>query len=136
MTTPDGILAALPLIEAFNHPQPEPQEYDCGCVAVLRITDADYRDRGKPFEMRLAIPCGTDHCDVVRERTEHELERSRGKNADGAMLLLGMALFTGDKLREQLARAILRECGYPGGEDASSINEAAAAIAADWERVR
>lgn len=54
----DETLAALPEIARHDRPQPSPQEYECGCVAIARVTDRDSRDRdSKPFEMVLAIPC-------------------------------------------------------------------------------
>lgn len=78
MTTPDDIerfagwpderLAALPLVSIHDEPQLAPQQYECGCVTVTRITDRDHRRGEKPFEMRLALACGTDHCDVPYAR--------------------------------------------------------------------
>jgi len=53
---------------------------------------------------------------------------SRRKNAASAMLLLGLALGADDVRRATLARAVLAECGWPGGEGAPSIDEALAAI--------
>lgn len=61
---PDEVLAALPEISRHNDPQIEPQEYDCGCVAICRITDRDAQRDGKPFEMRLAIACGAEACEA------------------------------------------------------------------------
>ena len=61
---PDERLATLPLVSTHERPQPAPQEYDCGCVTVTRITDRDYRNGEQPFEMRLAIACGTEACDI------------------------------------------------------------------------
>ncbi len=58
----DEVLAELPLISTHEEPQLGPQEYECGCVAVTRITDRDTRRGEKPFEMRLAIACGTVEC--------------------------------------------------------------------------
>jgi len=63
---PDDILAALPEVSRHNTPQIDPQEYECGCVVMTRITDRDCRTwlgyDEKPFEMRLVLPCngGTD----------------------------------------------------------------------------
>src|SRR4029077_6656562 len=79
----DEDLAAMPEISRHDKPQDSPQEYDCGCVAVTRVTDRDTRcgerpfemrlatarDRAcgrKPFERRLAIACGTASCEVSR----------------------------------------------------------------------
>lgn len=56
------------------------------------------------------------------------LQRSRDKNARGALALWLFALYSGDALRVELARAILAECGYPGGEGARPINEVMEAI--------
>jgi hypothetical protein len=65
---PDDILEAMPEVSRSNSPQCSPQEYECGCVAVTRVTD-----RGcvkKPFEMRLAIPCeGLKECEAWRHET-------------------------------------------------------------------
>lgn len=61
--------------------------------------------------------------------------RSADKNAAGALMLLRLAELTGDAERMQLARAILAECGYPGGEGAPSVRDAMAAVdAADAAR--
>lgn len=61
---PDELLAALPLVSMHNEPQVAPQEYDCGCVTITRITDREYRHNEKPFEMRLARSCRTGTCEV------------------------------------------------------------------------
>jgi hypothetical protein len=53
-------LAALPEVSRHDAPQVSPQEYDCGCVTVTRVTDRTER----PFEMRLVAPCGTPSCHV------------------------------------------------------------------------
>ena len=58
---PDNILGAMPEVSRHNEPQVSPQEYECGCVAMTRVTDRDCRTwlgyDEKPFEMRLALPC-------------------------------------------------------------------------------
>lgn len=55
---PDGVLAELIEVSRHDRPQESPQEYECGCVTVERITDRDCRDRDAlPWEMRLARPC-------------------------------------------------------------------------------
>jgi hypothetical protein len=59
---PDEILEAMPEISRHNRPQPSPQEFDCGCVAVVRVTDRDVRYDEEPFEMRLALPCDGTKC--------------------------------------------------------------------------
>jgi len=64
-TIPDAEMAAMPEISRHDYPQVAPQEYPCGCVAVTRVTDRDSRRGEKPFEMRLAIPCGTATCEVA-----------------------------------------------------------------------
>ena len=66
---PDDILEALPEVSRHNEPQVSPQEYDCGCVAITRITDRDYRHDEKPFEMRLAISCSGACCELAYLRT-------------------------------------------------------------------
>lgn len=69
---PDGILEAMPEVSRHNEPQISPQEYECGCVAVTRITDRDCRTwRGydeKPFEMHLAMPCNGTGCKLAHLR--------------------------------------------------------------------
>lgn len=61
----DPVWNELPEVSRHNDPQIAPQEYDCGCVTVCRVTDRDTRRDEKPFEMRLAIRCGTDACEVT-----------------------------------------------------------------------
>lgn len=67
---PDDVLAALPEVSRHDEPQDSPQEYECGCVAITRITDRDYRRHEKPFEMRLAIPCNSPSCELPHLRDE------------------------------------------------------------------
>ena len=78
---PDDILEALPEVSRHNEPQIGPQEYECGCVAMTRITDRDCRTwRGydeKPFEMRLAVPCSSASCELAH------LQRRRDVDAPG-----------------------------------------------------
>ena len=62
----DEDLAAMPEISRHDEPQVSPQEYECGCVAVTRVTDRDTRRGEQPFEMRLALPCGTASCEVQK----------------------------------------------------------------------
>lgn len=59
---PDNILEAMPEVSRHNEPQDSPQEYECGCVVVTRITDRDTRHKEYPFEMRLAMPCDSSAC--------------------------------------------------------------------------
>lgn len=66
---PDNILEAMPEVSRHNSPQESPQEYECGCVAITRITDRDYRYKEEPFEMRLAIPCQDRRCRLPHLRT-------------------------------------------------------------------
>jgi hypothetical protein len=63
-TISDEDLAAMPEISRHDEPQIGPQEYDCGCVALTRVTDRDARRGDRPFEMRLALACGTPSCEV------------------------------------------------------------------------
>lgn len=65
---PEDILETMPEVSRSNKPQDSPQEYECGCVAITRITDRDYRDNEKPFEMRLAIPCSGTACELAHLR--------------------------------------------------------------------
>lgn len=67
---PDDILEAMPEVSRHNAPQDSPQEHECGCVAITRITDRDYRYGEKPFEMRLAIPCDGTACELSHLRGE------------------------------------------------------------------
>ena len=57
------------------------------------------------------------------------LQRSIDKNVSGALMLMRSAEAAGDGLRVELAGAILRECGYPGGEGCRSVADITAAIA-------
>ena len=70
---PDDILEAMPEVSRHNEPQVSPQEYDCGCVAITRITDrngSSWRGRlEEPFEMRLALPCDSLNCALAHLRT-------------------------------------------------------------------
>jgi hypothetical protein len=65
---PDDILETMPEVSRHNHPQDSPQEYQCGCVVITRITDRDYRNNEQPFEMRLAIPCTGAACELAHLR--------------------------------------------------------------------
>lgn len=83
---PDDRLAALPLVSTHDDPQETPQEFDCGCVTVARITDRDSRQKKRPFEMRLAVACETAACETAAGYTpcwqrslEVSIERSGGK---------------------------------------------------------
>ncbi len=60
---PDNILEALPEVSRDNYPQDSPQEYECGCVTVVRVTDRNPGE--KPFEMRLALLCKSDTCELA-----------------------------------------------------------------------
>jgi hypothetical protein len=71
---PDDILEAMPEVSRHNDPQISPQEYECGCVVITRVTDRDGR-RGfdeKPFELRLALPCEGTACELAHLRTSRE----------------------------------------------------------------
>ena len=69
---PDDILEAMPEVSRHNEPQIDPQEYDCGCVAVARVTDRNgcsWLGRlEEPFEMRLALPCDGARCELAHLR--------------------------------------------------------------------
>ena len=65
---PDDILETMPEVSRHNHPQDSPQEHECGCVTITRITDRDYRHKEEPFEMRLAIPCAGAACELAHLR--------------------------------------------------------------------
>jgi hypothetical protein len=69
---PDDILEAMPEVSRHNEPQVSPQEYECGCVAMTRITDrngSSWRGRlEEPFEMRLALPCDGAACELLHLR--------------------------------------------------------------------
>jgi len=67
----DEDLVAMPEISRHDDPQISPQEYECGCVAVTRITDRDARRGEQPFEMRLALPCGREDCELVHWNQDH-----------------------------------------------------------------
>lgn len=62
----DERLERLVLVSEHSYPQISPQEYECGCITVTRVTDRDVRLGEKPFEMRLAISCTSDQCERVR----------------------------------------------------------------------
>jgi hypothetical protein len=76
---PDNILEAMPEVSRHNEPQDSPQEYECGCVTVTRVTDRDGRTwlghDEKPFEMRLAIPCGGTACELGHLRSAERLDQ-------------------------------------------------------------
>lgn len=76
---PDERLAELPLVSTHCEPQIAPQEYECGCVTIVRITDRSPRKGERPFEMRLASTCGTTKCEVVALAAE---EREHGISTD------------------------------------------------------
>lgn len=58
-------LEAASVVSMHAAPQPGPQEWDCGCVTAVHVTDADVLRGGRPFEMRLVHRCGKRAC-VVR----------------------------------------------------------------------
>lgn len=60
---PAEIMEAMPEVSRSNETQIGPQEYECGCVAIVHVTDRDVFAREQPFEMRLAKPCdGSCRC--------------------------------------------------------------------------
>jgi hypothetical protein len=80
---PDDILEAMPEVSRHDDPQVSPQEYECGCVAITRVTDRDCRTwRGygeKPFEMRLAMSCDGSVCELARLH----MDQRDGEQVDG-----------------------------------------------------
>jgi hypothetical protein len=89
---PDDILEAMPEVSRHDEPQVSPQEYECGCVAITRVTNRDCRDcrtwRGygeKPFEMRLAMSCDGSVCALARLRMDQRNEEQvDGEQFDAA----------------------------------------------------
>ncbi len=69
----DERLAVLPLVSTHDEPQIAPQEYECGCITISRITDRDHRRGERPFEMRLAVDCESDACEMVKNAPRCEL---------------------------------------------------------------
>jgi hypothetical protein len=69
---PDEILEAMPEVSRHNDPQVSPQEWECGCVTMTRITDRNGASwRGcleEPFEMRLALLCDGTACELSHLR--------------------------------------------------------------------
>jgi hypothetical protein len=80
-------LEAAPVVSRHCGSQPSPQEWDCGCVTAVYITDGDALAGERPFEMRLAIACGARAvaCSSARcpmsaddvQAIERELEAAR-----------------------------------------------------------
>jgi hypothetical protein len=70
---PDDILEGMLEVSRSNEPQVSPQEYECGCVAMVRVTDRDGRTwlghDEKPFEMRLARPCDGRACELLHQQS-------------------------------------------------------------------
>jgi hypothetical protein len=60
----DEQLVSAPIVSRHSVPQPSPQEWGCGCVTAVYITDADALNGGEPFEMRLAERCGKRSCQL------------------------------------------------------------------------
>ncbi len=72
---PDDILEAMLEVSRHNEPQIGPQEYECGCVVITRVTDRNgcsWLGRlEEPFEMRLALPCdGGATCELAHLRAD------------------------------------------------------------------
>jgi hypothetical protein len=69
---PDDELAAMPEISRHDEPQISPQEYECGCITIVRVTDRNAGWRGhrreQPFEMRLAVSCGSAACELANHQ--------------------------------------------------------------------
>jgi hypothetical protein len=64
-------LAALPLVSVHNSPQPSPQQYDCGCVTAVHVTDRDFLNGERPFEMRLVESCDRSDCELRQDACLH-----------------------------------------------------------------
>lgn len=62
-------LAYRPTISRHAEPQVSPQEWSCGCVTGVYVTDRDRRDR--PFEMRLHSFCGKPTCVFYKHFMAH-----------------------------------------------------------------
>jgi len=71
---PDDLLAAMPEVSRHDDPQVSPQEYECGCVAITRVTDRNscawLGPTEQPFEMRLALPCDGPACELSHLRSK------------------------------------------------------------------
>jgi hypothetical protein len=65
---PDEILEGMLEVSRSDAPYISPQMYECGCVAVTRITDRERDRHEKPFEMRLALPCTRPCCELTTLR--------------------------------------------------------------------
>lgn len=66
---PPEVIEEMIEISRNDRPLASPQEYDCGCVAIQRVTARDSRLHQAPFEMALAIRCsdfGFDQTAVQR----------------------------------------------------------------------
>lgn len=74
---PDDILETMPEVSRHNEPQISPQEYECGCVTVIRVTGREYRKNEMPFEMRLALPCNSADCELAHLRAGELLPRKK-----------------------------------------------------------
>jgi hypothetical protein len=61
----EDALDTAPVVSCHNAPQHSPQEWDCGCMTAIYVTDRDSRDGERPFEMRLVVACGTSTCEVI-----------------------------------------------------------------------
>lgn len=86
---PDDILESMSEVSRHNEPQVSPQEYECGCVVIARVTDRDCRTwlgyDEKPFEMRLAISCTGSACELAHLRvTQRATEQVDGEQFDAA----------------------------------------------------
>lgn len=56
---------SAPVVSEHRHPQPSPQEWECGCVTRTYVTDRDFLQGESPFEMRLVRACLTPACEVM-----------------------------------------------------------------------
>lgn len=74
MSLAAGLAEAL-VVSRHDRPQPSPQEWECGCVTAVYITDADALAGGRPFEMRLAVKCTSGRCAIRRMALDAVLHR-------------------------------------------------------------
>lgn len=58
------------VVSRHGQPQVSPQEWDCGCVTAVYVTDRDALAGEEPFEMRLWQGCDKDECEVSRQIDE------------------------------------------------------------------
>jgi len=60
------------VVSCHDLPQVSPQEWDCGCVTEVYVTDRNALEGERPFEMRLARPCDSEACCLPAEQGRSE----------------------------------------------------------------